>query len=51
MGVSMECSASPTFAELVMAGILALGLWSSFVGLALVAVYAGRERIRAWLAA
>ncbi len=45
----IECTASPSFGELVLADALGLALWAAASVLAVVVVYANRGRLRKWL--
>jgi len=45
----IECTASPSFGEMVLADAVGLALWAAASVLAVALVYAYRGRLRKWL--
>jgi len=49
VGVIMECTAAPSFAELVMADVVSMALWGALCVLLVGLVYVYRGSLRKWL--
>jgi hypothetical protein len=45
----VDCTAAPSFAELVMADVVSMALWGAFCVAAVLTVYAYRGHFRKWL--